>query len=118
MKLLWVPKEAPAKKGAILDMKKILLVVLDLGQLKAYRLERTHLNTPRLVLVEEVEVPEAHRKLLDKVTDQAGRWHVPNSRMAMSYGERQKIALESHRRLVKHQAQALHRLLDTPEVEE
>jgi hypothetical protein len=95
-----------------------MLVVLDLGQLKAYRLERTQLNTPRLIPVEDIELQEAHQKLLDKVTDQAGRWRVPNERMAMSYGERQKIDLEFRKRLMKQHAHSLHRLLNTPDVEE
>ncbi len=99
-------------------MNKILLVVLDLGQLKAFRLEKTALNTPRLVPVEELELQEAHGRLLDKLTDQAGRWRVPTERMAMSYGERQKIDLEFRKRLLKQHAQVLHRLLNTNDVEE
>lgn len=99
-------------------MTKILLVVLDLGQLKAYRLEKTPLNTPRLVQIEELELQEAHERLLERLTDQAGRWRVPNERMAMSYGERQKIDLEFKKRLMKQHAQSLHRLLNTPDVDE
>ena len=86
-------------------MKNTLVIVTDLGLFKAYRLEHTDIqHTPRLELIEELESVDAHGKLIDKVTDQAGRWRVPMGRMGMSYGERQKIELEMQRRLVKQLA--------------
>ncbi len=99
-------------------MKNTLIVVMDLGLLKAYRLERTQQNTPRLVLVEELTTAEAHSKLTDKLSDQAGRYRVPTSNMAMSFGERQKIDLEFRKRLVKQLAEQLSRLLNRDGVEE
>jgi hypothetical protein len=100
-------------------MKNTLIIVTDLGLFKAYRLERTAIQqTPRLELIEELEALDAHGKLLDKVTDQAGRWRVPTARMAMSYGERQKIDLEMRRRLIKQMAEHISRVLREQDAEE
>ncbi len=99
-------------------MRNTLIVVIDLGLLKAYRLEHTRLNTPRLTLVEEFATADAHEKLADKLTDQAGRYRVPTSNMAMSGGERQKIALEFRKRSIKQLAEVLSRLLSNGEVDQ
>lgn len=56
-------------------MKNIVIVVTDQGNFKAYKLERTDMNTPRLTLLEEFLPVNGHGKLLDKVSDQAGRYH-------------------------------------------
>src|SRR5215204_5149028 len=88
-------------------MNDTVIVATDLGTFKAYRLERTAMNTPRLEVIEEIEFVDGHGKLGDKQTDQAGRYQVPTQSMAMSYGERQKIDLELRRRLIKQAAEQL-----------
>lgn len=93
-------------------MNDTIIVATDLGTFKAYQLDRTELNTPRLELVEEMELLDGHGRLSDKVTDQAGRYSVPMQSMAMSYGERQKIGLELRRRLVKQVAERLKKLAE------
>jgi hypothetical protein len=52
-------------------MKSKLLIVADLGRVKAYKLDYTLYNTPRLEQLEEIALEEAHNRLLDKVTDEA-----------------------------------------------
>jgi hypothetical protein len=56
-------------------MNKDLLIVADLGLLRAYR-ECQNLadRQPHLELVEEWKPESAHQKLSDQVTDQAGRF--------------------------------------------
>ncbi len=103
-------------------MKNTLVVVTDLGCLKAYRLENSHPNqTPRLELVEEFNSAEAHGKLVDTVSDLAGRvprgTSVPNAAGAMSDGERHNIELEKRKRLVRQLAQRLNALARGTEVE-
>jgi hypothetical protein len=88
-------------------MNDTVIVATDLGSFKAYRLHRTDMNTPRLEVIEEIELVDGHGKLGDKQTDQAGRYKVPTQSMAMSYGERQKIGLELRRRLIKQVAERL-----------
>jgi hypothetical protein len=103
-------------------MMNTLVVVTDLGCFKAFRLENHQPDrTPRLELVEEFNNSEAHGKLVDKVTDLAGRF--PRSRGtantigAMSDGERHNIELESRKRLVRGLAQRLNALVRGKDVE-
>jgi len=103
-------------------MKNTLVVVTDLGCLKAYRLENHHPNyAPRLELVEEFNSADAHERLGDKVSDLAGRFPrsagVANATGAMSDGERHNIELEKRKRLVRQLAQRLNALARSPEVE-
>ena len=97
-------------------MNETIIVATDLGAFKAYRLERTQMNTPRLEIVQQMELVDGHGKLGDKQTDQAGRYAVPMQNRAMSYGERQKIALELRRRLIKQIAERLTDLANNPDV--
>ena len=103
-------------------MKNTLVVVTDLGCFKAFRLENHQPNrAPRLELVEEFNSADAHHKLVDKVSDLAGRFPrrtgAPNSAAAMSDGERHNIELELRKRLVRQMAQRLNALARGPEVE-
>jgi len=103
-------------------MKNTLVVVTGLGCFKAYRLENHEPNrAPRLELVEEFNRADAHSKLVDKVTDLAGRFPrrtgAPNTIAAMSDGERHNIELESRKRLVRQMAQRFNALARGPEVE-
>jgi hypothetical protein len=98
-------------------MKDTVIVATDLGTFKAYRLQRTGMNTPRLEIIEQMELVDGHGKLGDKLTDRAGRYRVPTQNMAMSYGERQKIELELQRRLIKQVAEQLRTVIKSPGVE-
>jgi hypothetical protein len=99
-------------------MKNTLVVVSDLGTFKAFKLDRSpEKHTPYLELLEEYETVDAHGKLLDKVTDQAGRFRVPTAKMAMSYGERQKIELELRKRLIRQLAERLQSWLNRPDID-
>lgn len=98
-------------------MNDTVIVATDLGSFKAYRLDRTAMNTPRLEVIEEMEFVDGHGKLGDKQTDQAGRYKVPTQSMAMSYGERQKIGLELRRRLIRQAAEQLRGVVTNREVE-
>ena len=48
-------------------MKSKLLIVADLGLVKAYKLDFTLNRTPRLEQLEEVVLEEAHGRVLDKM---------------------------------------------------
>jgi len=102
-------------------MKNTLVVVADLGCLKAFWLDNNHLNrTPRLEPVEEFERPEAHGKLVDKVSDQSGRFPRGGGTTAagaMADGERHNIELEMRKRLVRQLARRFNTLARAKEVE-
>lgn len=102
-------------------MKNTLVVVADLGCLKAFRLENGHLHrTPRLELLEQYNSAEAHGKLIDKVSDLSGRFPrgtgVPGG-AAMADGERHNIELESRKRLVRQMAHRVNTLARPQEIE-
>ena len=103
-------------------MKNTLVVVTDLGCLKAYRLENHHPEKPpRLEPIEEFNNAEAHGKLGEKVTDLSGRFPrrtgAQHGTGAMSDGERHNIELESRKRLVRQLAQRLNALGRSKDVE-
>ena len=94
-------------------MNNKLVVVTDLGSFKAYKLETNNQHsTPRLELIEEFSLVDAHGKMIDRLTDLAGRYHAPVlGKWATPWGERHNIELERKRRLVKQVAHALADLL-------
>ena len=104
-------------------MKNTLVVVTDLGCLKAFKLETNgHPDyPPRLELLEQFENAQAHGKLSDRVSDLAGRFprSTGNSNVAkgMSDGERHNIELELRKRLVRQLAQRLNVLGGNKDVE-
>ena len=81
-----------------------VVVVANLGHLKAFRVAETPTRGRKLDLMEEMEFPEAHGHFIDKVTDMAGRFPVsggPGPGNGMSTGEALRTELEIQRRLVK-----------------
>jgi hypothetical protein len=100
-----------------------LLVVVDLGGFKAFKLENNnhHLkHTPRLELLEQFNNPAAHGRLVDKVSDSSGqfpRGGGARSAGAMSDGERHNIELESRKRFIRQLAQRLNVLARSQEVD-
>ncbi|MDB6015852.1 MAG: hypothetical protein JWR19_341 [Pedosphaera sp.] len=95
-------------------MKNRLLIVVDLGRFKAYRVEYSELNThPRLELLEAFDTVDAHGRLSDKLTDEAGRFPsgMRNMRGPHGYGERHNIQLELNRRTVNYLTQSINNLV-------
>jgi len=98
-----------------------LLVVADLGRLKAYRLEESrHFSHPRLELVDDWETEVTHH-LSEDVTDQAGRFRKGTghneAQSALSDGEQHNIDLERRRRAVKTLAKRICELLHREQVD-
>jgi hypothetical protein len=101
-------------------MKNTLVVVTDLGCLKAFRIENNHLHrTPRLELIDEFTSTDAHEHLVNKVSDLSGRFTrgATKASGAMSDGERHNIELELRKRLVRRLAQRLNTLARSQEIE-
>jgi Protein required for attachment to host cells len=105
-------------------MKNTLVLVTDFRGFKAYRLENeTPHSSPRLELLEEYTDTEAHRHLVEQVSDQSGRFPRrtggARSGGAMSDGERHNITLERRKRGVRKLAGLLDDLLmKNPEVDQ
>lgn len=102
-------------------MKNTLLVVVDLGGFKAFKLENHQLNrSPRLELLEQFDNTEAHGRLVDQVSDLSGRFPRGTGMKAagaMSDGERHNIELETRKRLVRRLAQRLNSLARNQKIE-
>ncbi len=80
--------------------------------LKAYRLEFTQQNTPRLEELEKVVLEEAHTRLVDTVSDLAGRRAAPAQRnWGAPLGDDHKLQLESKRRLIHEINSHMERLI-------
>jgi hypothetical protein len=103
-----------------------LLVVADLSGFKAYKIENQNnipqppKHSPRLELLEQFRNPAAHERLVDKVSDAAGRFPRrtgPRSAGAMSDGERHNIELESRKRFVRQLAARINALARHPEID-
>ncbi len=84
-----------------------LIIVTDRGSLKAYRVDETPTRGPSLRLVQAFDLTDAHGRLIDKVTDLAGRFPVGDEaggRHASSIAERTQMETETHRRIQKQLA--------------
>src|SRR5688572_12463730 len=93
-------------------MKNIVIVVTDLGNFKAYKLEKSHFNTPRLELLQDSLPVNGQGKIIDKVSDQAGRYHNgANAKWATPWGEPHNIELEDRKRRIRQVAQELDSIL-------
>jgi len=97
-------------------MNTKLIIVADLGLLRAYRQTQTDADRqPHLKLVAELEPEAAHEKLSDQVTDQAGRFPrgggaagIPGD---LSAGEQLHQETEQNQRLIKRLAVKINALL-------
>lgn len=98
-----------------------LIVVADRGSLKAYRVNETPTRGPSLQLVQALDLTDAHGRLVDKVTDQAGRFPVgaggDGGRHMNAIAERQTLAGEYQRRIYRELADRIVEILQREKVE-
>jgi Protein required for attachment to host cells len=92
-----------------------LVIVTDRGSLKAYRVTETPTRGPRLQLVQAFNITDAHGRLIDKLSDLAGRFPVTDGagahRGAASIGERTQLATEMDRRIHKELADQIAKIV-------
>ena len=92
------------------------VIVADLGSLKAYRVDETPTRGPSLHLVQAFNLTDAHGKLIDKVTDSAGRFPVTDGagahRGAASIAERTQLENETDRRIHKQLADQIAKIVN------
>ena len=90
-----------------------LVIVADRGSLKAYRVDETPTRGPSLQLVQAFNITDAHGKLIDKVTDLAGRFPVSDG-AGMHHGasiSESKLATETDRRMHKQLADQIAKII-------
>jgi len=85
-------------------MDNTIIVAVDLGHFKAYRVTKDpHEISPRVALIESYDSLEGRLKLGDKLSDSAGRFGRGGGTEdpAKGTGERCNIVLETEKRLIK-----------------
>ena len=95
-----------------------LVVVTDRGSLKAYRVDETPTRGPSLHLVQAFNTTDAHGKLIDKVTDFAGRYAADGAgaHPGASIAET-KLENETDRRIYKQLADQISKIVKGDGVE-
>jgi hypothetical protein len=92
-----------------------LVIVTDRGSLKAYRVTETPTRGPSLQLVQAFNITDAHGRLVDKLSDVAGRFPVTDGagahHGAASIGERTQLATEMDRRIHKELADQIAKIV-------
>jgi Protein required for attachment to host cells len=92
-----------------------LVIVTDRGSLKAYRVNDTPTRGPSLQLVQAFNMTDAHGRLIDKVSDVAGRFAVTEGagahRGPASTAERTQLATETDRRIQKELADQIAKIV-------
>ena len=92
-----------------------LVIVTDRGSLKAYRVNETPTRGPSLQLVQAFDITDAHGRLIDKVSDLAGRFPVTEGagahRGPASTAERTQLAMETDRRIQKELADQIAKIV-------
>jgi hypothetical protein len=94
-----------------------LIIVTDRGSLKAYRVNETPTRGPSLQLVQAFDITDAHGRLVDKVSDLAGRFPVTASagahHGAASIAERTQLVTETDRRIQKELADQIVKIVSS-----
>lgn len=92
-----------------------LIILADMGELKAFRLTRTEPDTtPRLELLETLDTVGGHGRIADKVTDLAGRNRVSagaGQAVGASTGENHNLRTELDKRALKVIVQSINELV-------
>jgi hypothetical protein len=92
-----------------------LVIAADRGSLKAYQVNTTPTRGPSLKLIQAFDVTAAHGKLVDKLTDLAGRFPVTESagahRGPASIAE-SKLETETDRRINKELAEQIAKIVN------
>ena len=97
-----------------------LVIVADRGSLKAYRVDETPTRGPSLRLVQAFNITDAHGRLLDKVTDQAGRFSVRNGTGLQQAGAsiaETKLENETDRRIYRQLADQIAKVVKSDGIE-
>ena len=92
----------------------ILIVVVDLGHFKVYRVTKKILESPRIEHLKSYDNIEAHTRFGEKLSDDAGRFGLIGGKKGVKgYGEPHNIKLESKKKLIKNISDDINKLINT-----
>jgi len=95
-----------------------LVIVADRGSLKAYRVDETPTRGPSLKLIQAFNVTDAHGKMVDKVTDLAGRYAANDgSGIHQASIAETKLETETERRISKQLADQISQIVKSDGIE-
>ena len=102
-------------------MEKTIIITIDLGHFKAYRVTEDPPDiSPRVTLIESYDSIEGHGKLGDKLSDAGGRFRRSGAKeeVATGSGERHNIELEIEKKLSKMIAMDIDALIENEKCDE
>ena len=91
-----------------------IVITADRGSLKAYQVNETPTRGPSLKLIQAFDITDAHGRMIDKVTDFAGRFPVTDGAGAhhgAAIGER-KLETETSRRINRELADQIAKVVN------
>lgn len=94
-------------------MSKVIIVV-DLGHFKAYRVTKEPLaQSAKAELIENYDLIGAHLKLSDKLSDAAGRFRLGGGKngKAAGYGEAHNLETEEEKKVIKQISEDINELI-------
>ena len=96
-----------------------IIITVDLGHFKAYRVTRNPFGSPTIDLIESYDSLEGHGKLAEKFYDAAGRFVGGGGKgeVAKGYGEPHHLELEIRKKLEKMIAMDINALIKKEECE-
>ena len=80
-----------------------LIIAVDLGHFRAYKLSTDSPGSPKINLVESYDSIDGHGKLSEKVSDEAGRFGVSGGKngAAKGYGEPHSMESEAEKKTAR-----------------
>jgi hypothetical protein len=100
-------------QGKERDPMDRIIIAVDLGHFRAYQVTQKILESPHLKLIESYDSVEAHARLVDKVSDSAGRFsRKAGGTKAKGYPEPHNIALEEEKKSIKKIADDIDALIE------
>ena len=80
-----------------------LIIVVDLGHFKVYRVSKKILESPRIDNLKSYDNIEAHTRLGEKLSDDAGRFGLIGGKKGVKgYGEPHNMKLEAKKKQIKN----------------
>ena len=80
-----------------------LIIVVDLGHFKVYRISKNILESPKITNVKDYDNIEAHTRFGEKLSDDAGRFGLIGGKKGVKgYGEPHNMKLEAKKKQIKN----------------
>lgn len=98
---------------------KTIIITVDLGHFKSYRVTKGTGKSPKVELIESYDSIEGHNKLGEKLSDSAGRFPSGGGKgkVAQGYGEPHNLKSDIKKKLVKMIVSDINELINKEDCE-